>query len=68
MKSGTYKAGGARGKVVCAPCGKVSHRDPLCSMSGGVPATTSFKSSSLGLLYRWKVAKVLWPVMAMIRL
>ena len=35
---------------------------------GGSASTTALISSSLGLLYRWKTAKVLWPVIAMIRL
>ena len=35
---------------------------------GGLASTTALTSSSVGLLYRWKVANVLWPVMAMIRL
>src|SRR5215831_4718004 len=35
---------------------------------GGLASTTAFTSSSLGLLYRWKTAKVLCPVIAIIRL
>src|SRR6266702_4762859 len=41
---------------------------PTTFQGGSATTTALMSSSSLELLYRWKTAKVLWPVMAMIRL